>query len=61
MRRILWASWILLATLGFQAHVQAAETNPVFSPDGTQIAFTGEYDGNVKCALPGSERRRPPK
>lgn len=23
------------------------ETNPVFSPDGTMIAFTGEYDGNV--------------
>ncbi len=23
------------------------ESNPVFSPDGTQIAFTGEYDGNV--------------
>jgi len=23
------------------------ETNPVFSPNGTQIAFTGEYDGNV--------------
>src|SRR5215472_1509677 len=23
------------------------ETNPVFSPDGSQIAFTGEYDGNV--------------
>ena len=23
------------------------ERNPVFSPDGTQIAFTGEYDGNV--------------
>ena len=23
------------------------ETHPVFSPDGTQIAFTGEYDGNV--------------
>ena len=23
------------------------ETNPQFSPDGTQIAFTGEYDGNV--------------
>ena len=22
------------------------EANPVFSPDGTQIAFTGEYDGN---------------
>mgnify|MGYP001213424508 CR=1 FL=1 len=23
------------------------ETGPVFSPDGTMIAFTGEYDGNV--------------
>jgi len=23
------------------------ETNPVFSPDGATIAFTGEYDGNV--------------
>jgi tricorn protease len=23
------------------------ESNPVFSPDGSQIAFTGEYDGNV--------------
>jgi len=23
------------------------ETNPVFSPDGARIAFTGEYDGNV--------------
>jgi len=23
------------------------ETDPVFSPDGGQIAFTGEYDGNV--------------
>ncbi|MGH9822139.1 MAG: protease, partial [Blastocatellia bacterium] len=23
------------------------ETNPVFSPDGSWIAFTGEYDGNV--------------
>ncbi len=23
------------------------ETDPVFSPDGAQIAFTGEYDGNV--------------
>src|SRR5579864_7573304 len=23
------------------------ETHPMFSPDGTQIAFTGEYDGNI--------------
>ncbi len=23
------------------------ETDPVFSPDGTRIAFTGEYDGNT--------------
>jgi tricorn protease len=23
------------------------ETDPVFSPDGTHIAFTGEYDGNI--------------
>jgi len=23
------------------------ETDPKFSPDGTQVAFTGEYDGNV--------------
>jgi tricorn protease len=22
------------------------ESNPIFSPDGTEIAFTGEYDGN---------------
>jgi len=24
-----------------------SETNPLFSPDGSVIAFTGEYDGNV--------------
>jgi tricorn protease len=23
------------------------ETNPIFSPDGSQIAFTGQYDGNT--------------
>ena len=23
------------------------ESQPVFSPDGTQVAFTGEYDGNI--------------
>ncbi len=27
------------------------ETDPFFSPDGSQIAFTGEYDGNVDVYL----------
>jgi tricorn protease len=38
-----------------------AETNPVFSPDGNLIAFTGEYDGNVDVfVIPaeGGEPRR---
>jgi tricorn protease len=37
------------------------ETNPVFSPDGSLIAFTGEYDGNVDVfVIPaeGGEPRR---
>jgi tricorn protease len=37
------------------------ETNPVFSPDGSLIAFTGEYDGNVDVfVMPadGGEPRR---
>jgi len=37
------------------------ETSPVFSPDGTQIGFTGEYDGNtdvfVMPAAGGTPRR----
>src|SRR5262245_34844479 len=37
------------------------ETSPVFSPDGAQIAFTGEYDGNldvyVVSAAGGTARR----
>lgn len=37
------------------------ESDPVFSPDGTQIAFTGEYDGNrdlfVMPAKGGAPRR----
>jgi tricorn protease len=37
------------------------ETNPQFSPDGTRIAFTGEYDGNVDAyvmpAVGGVPRR----
>ena len=38
-----------------------AETNPHFSPDGTMIAFSGEYDGNVDVyvvPLAGGEPRR---
>jgi tricorn protease len=27
------------------------ETDPFFSPDGSQVAFTGEYDGNVDVYL----------
>jgi tricorn protease len=37
------------------------ETNPVFSPDGNSIAFTGEYDGNIDAyVIPstGGEPRR---
>jgi len=37
------------------------ETNPIFSPDGSSIAFTGEYDGNVDVyVIPaaGGEPRR---
>ena len=37
------------------------ETRPAFSPDGTMIAFTGEYDGNrdvyVVAATGGVPRR----
>src|SRR5947208_15716048 len=31
------------------------ETDPMFSPDGTQIAFTGEYDGNVDVFVMAAE------
>ncbi len=30
---------------------EGTETNPYFSPDGTMIAFTGEYDGNTDVYL----------
>src|SRR5207244_11149926 len=32
-----------------------AETDPIFSPDGTQILFSGEYDGNVDVFIIPSE------
>ncbi len=31
------------------------ETNPIFSPDGTMIAFTGEYDGNFDVYVVAAE------
>src|SRR5688572_318747 len=37
------------------------EANPIFSPDGNWIAFTGEYDGNVDAFVvpaTGGEPRR---
>src|SRR3954470_24264872 len=41
-----------------------AETDPFFSPDGTQVAFSGEYDGNqdvyVVPAAGGVPKRSPP-
>jgi tricorn protease len=35
------------------------ETNPVFSPDGSSIAFTGEYDGNVDVFVVPAEGGEP--
>src|SRR5215469_10605161 len=31
------------------------ETDPAFSPDGTQVAFTGEYDGNIDVFVVAAE------
>jgi tricorn protease len=31
------------------------ETDPVFSPDGRRVAFTGEYDGNTDVYVVGAE------
>ena len=31
------------------------EGSPVFSPDGTQVAFSGEYEGNVDVYLVGAD------
>jgi tricorn protease len=35
------------------------ETNPVFSPDGSLVAFTGEYDGNVDVFVMPAEGGMP--
>ena len=42
--------WIVARDGGNATRLTAnpgVETDPVFSPDGTQIAFTGQYDGNT--------------
>src|SRR4051812_9753869 len=41
--------WKVARTGGDATHLTTGaglETHPIFSPDGTQIAFEGEYDGN---------------
>jgi tricorn protease len=56
--------WSVPRTGGTAVRLTSAngsETNPVFSPDGNWIAFTGEYDGNVDVyVIPagGGEPRR---
>ena len=56
--------WIVAREGGNATRLTAApgvETDPVFSPDGSQIAFTGQYDGNtdvyVVSAAGGVPRR----
>jgi tricorn protease len=42
--------WTVPREGGEARHLTTApgsETNPIFSPDGSTIAFTGEYDGNI--------------
>src|SRR5215468_4646409 len=42
--------WIVSREGGAAKHLTTGvgeENNPMFSPDGTMIAFTGEYDGNT--------------
>jgi tricorn protease len=56
--------WIV-ARAGGQAHRLVTgmdlESGPIFSPDGSQVAFSGNYDGNVDVyvvAASGGEPRR---
>ncbi|HUL75938.1 MAG TPA: peptidase S41, partial [Vicinamibacteria bacterium] len=56
--------WIVGREGGTARRLTAAvgdETNPCFSPDGTLVAFNGEYDGNqdvyVVPAAGGTPRR----
>ena len=46
--------WIVAREGGEATRLTAApgvETDPMFSPDGSQIAFTGQYDGNTDVFL----------
>jgi tricorn protease len=56
--------WIV-ARAGGTAHRlvtgYALDTGPIFSPDGSQVAFSGEYDGNIDVYVvpsSGGEPRR---
>src|SRR5687768_16669338 len=37
------------------------ETDPFFSPDGSQVGFTGEYDGNVDVYVMPAGGGAPPR
>jgi len=47
VRRILVECCRAMAVKHAKLTTGGHETNPVFSPDGRWIAFTGEYDGNA--------------
>ncbi|HWG37485.1 MAG TPA: PDZ domain-containing protein [Terriglobales bacterium] len=56
--------WVVPRSGGVATRLTAGpgvQSHPIFSPDGTRIAFTGEYDGNVDVfvvAASGGEPQR---
>lgn len=54
--------WIASASKGEARRLtthEGTETSPLFSPDGTQIAFTGEYDGGPDLYVVGRDGGAP--
>ena len=52
--------WIVAREGGNATRLTAApgvETDALFSPDGNQIAFTGQYDGNTDVYTVSAESR----
>ena len=47
----LWVSGLDGGTARRLTSDEGTESNPVFSPDGSQVAFSAEYDGNVDVFL----------